>query len=77
MRFVGGLLIAMGALIAVTCGYLTAQMWSTCATVPGSAGPFAVMGGIPTVMGVLMVAAGVVLLIVARRKPLAAPGDFE
>ena len=77
MRMVGGLLIAVGALLAVTCGYVTAQMWSTCATVPGQPGVFAFLGGIPTVLGVLMVAGGVILIVVARGKPKGSPKAFE
>jgi hypothetical protein len=77
MRLVGGLLIAMGGLIAVTCGAITAEMWSTCATIPGQPGPFAFLGLVPAVLGVLMAVSGVILIIVARRKPAQSPEPFE
>jgi hypothetical protein len=76
-QFVGVLLIAAGALIAVLCGACTAFVIVAGYSPTGSGNPdeggmtglALVLGGVPTLFGCLMIWSGVVLLRSGRNKP--------
>lgn len=68
-RWLGGLLIAGGLLVAVTCGYVTADIAGACATeAPGSQVFVVIIGGIPTALGAITVIAGILVLLLSRPK---------
>ncbi len=69
--WLGWILITGGLLIAITCGFFTADIAGACAqSMPGSQVLVAVIGGVPTMIGAIMAFAGLLVLILAGpRQP--------
>jgi hypothetical protein len=81
-KFFGVMLIALGALLAGLCGLCTLVVAGGSLSMPadqqgygagGMVGIALLLGGVPTVFGLLMIFAGVMLLRAGRQPPAPPP----